>query len=240
MWDILHFHRAVPMVAIERQIAIPEVAEARLRADPKPGWYPILLKAFALAAARVPELRQSLLTFPYTRLYEHASSVATVTVERELDGEPTVFVIQIREPEAAPLTKIDARLKWVKTAPLCDIAEFRRWQLLMRFPRPLRRLLWWLGLRVSGLWRQKYWGTFAATSIVSAGATVLVPVCPLTSLFTFGPVGSDGSLLLRLAFDHRVLDGVAGARMLVETENALRNEILAELRALVPSLRLAV
>lgn len=238
--DIMHFSRSVPQVAVERELVIPDVAAARLAASPKPGWYPVLLKAFGLAARKVPDLRRSLLSFPYTRLYEHACSVASVTVERELDGEPAVLIFQVRRPESTPLAEIDAKFRRVKSAPLEDVGEFRRQLLLSRLPRPIRRALWWLGLRVSGSWRQKYCGTFAASSVVGAGGTLIAPLCPLTTVFTFGPVRDDGSVLVRLAFDHRVLDGATAARALVEAENALRGEVLSELRSLARPLRAAV
>jgi len=238
--DLMYFSRSVPQVAVERAVRIPEVAAARDAADPKPGWYPVLLKAVALAAAAVPDLRRSYLSFPYVRLYEHACSVAAVAVERELDGEPAVLVFQVRQPEATPLGAIDARFRRAKSAPLAAVAEFRRFLLLSRLPRPLRRFVWWLGLRVSGGWRQKFWGTFGATSVATAGGTLVAPIAPLSVVFTFGPVAADGSVLLRLVFDHRAMDGVAAARGLVETENALRGPILAELRALARPLRAAV
>lgn len=230
--DLMHFSRSVPQVAVEREARIPEVAAARLAADPKPGWYPVLLKAFALAAAKVPDLRRSLLTFPYPRLYEHACSVAAVSVEREVDGEPAVLAFHVRRPESTPLPEIDARFRRAKTAPLAELGEFRRMLRLSRLPRPVRRLVWWAGLRASGSWRQKYWGTFGVTSLASAGGTVLASLCPLTATFTFGPVAPDGAVLLRVTFDHRVLDGMAATRGLVEAENALRGPVLAELREL--------
>jgi hypothetical protein len=228
----MHFARSVPHVAVEREISVPEVALARRAVSPRPGWYPVLLKAFAVAASRIPDLRRSLLTFPYPRLYEHACSVAAIAVEREVDGEPVVLAFHVRQPEILPLPRIDAVFNRAKSAPLEDVAEFRRIRLLLRLPRPVRRLIWWLGLRTSGSWRQKYWGTFGTSSVVSAGGTGLFPISPLTSVFTFGPVKPDGSLLLRLMFDHRVLDGVAAARGLAETENALRTVVLGELRSL--------
>lgn len=236
----MHFSRSVPVVAVERTISIPEVAAARAGADPRPGWYPVLLKAFALAAAETPALRRSLLTFPYPRLYEHACSVAAVMVEREIGGEPTVLAYLIRRPEAMPLPEIDAQFRRAKTAPVEEVADFRRMLLHARLPRPMRRLVWWLGLRVSGPWRQKYWGTFAATSVVSAGATVLGAVAPNSVVFTFSPVAPDGSVVLRLWMDHRVLDGATAARGLVSTEAALRGPVRAELRALARPLRAAV
>lgn len=237
--DIMHFSRSVPQVTVERVISIPDVVAARDVASPKPGWYSVLLKGFALASMQIPDLRRSLLTFPTTRLYEHACTVASIAVERELDGEPAVLPVQIRRPESTPLVEIDARINRVKTAPLSEVAEFRRLMLQSRWPRPIRRLVWWAGLRASGDWRQKYWGTFGTSSVVTAGGTLHAPLCPLSVVFTFGPVSADGEVLLRLGFDHRVLDGAAAARGLVETEKALHSVVLPELRALCrPLLRL--
>lgn len=238
--DIMHFSRPVAQVSVEREIRVPEVAAAREAANPRVGWYPILLKAYSLAAAKVPELRRSLLTVPYTRLYEHACSVAAVTVEREVGGEPVVLTVLLRSPESKPLTEIDARLRWAKTAPVGDVPDFRRTLLHHRFPRPARRLLMWLGLRASGSWRQRFAGTFGSSSVVTAGACTLFARCPLTTMFTFTPLRPDGTMTLRLGFDHRVVDGGPTCRGLVETEAALRGEILAELRALAPAPRLAV
>ena len=103
MADILYFCRSVPMAAVEREVTIPDVAEAREAANPKPGWYPVFLKAFALAAMKVPELRRSLLTFPYNRLYEHACTVAAITIERTIEGEPVVLPFLLRCPESKSL-----------------------------------------------------------------------------------------------------------------------------------------
>lgn len=236
----MHFSRSVPQVTVERIARIPDVLAARNVAYPKPGWYPILLKAYALAAMRVPDLRRSLLTVPFARLHEHACTVASVAVEREVEGEPAVLAFHIRTPESLPLAEIEAKFRRAKSAPLQEVAEFRRMLLLAKLPRPIRRFIWWLGLRASGSWRQKYWGTFGSSSALTGGATLISPLCPLTTVFTFGPVAPDGSVLLRLGFDHRVLDGMAAARGLAETEAALHGEMLHELRSLAFPLRIAV
>jgi hypothetical protein len=152
--DWLHFCRPAAVIALERRVCFPEVAAARLAAGPRPGWYAVLLKAYGLAAVAVPDLRRSLLTFPYTRVFEHASSTALVTVERELDGFPAVFTYPLRRPEAKSLPEIDAELARLKTVPLDEDRAFRRALTLLRLPRPLRRAVMWLGLNVRGSWRQ--------------------------------------------------------------------------------------
>jgi hypothetical protein len=188
----------------------------------------------------VPDLRRSLFTFPFTHLHEHACTVAAVSAERHLPDGPAVLVFHVRQPESTPLTGIDAKFRRAKTAPVEELGEFRRLLRLARLPLPLRRLAWWLALRVVPRWREKYCGTFGATSTVSAGGTLVNPIAPMSAVFTFGPVGDDGSVLLRLVFDHRVMDGVAAARGLVETEAALRGPVLAELRSIARPLRTAV
>jgi hypothetical protein len=238
--DILHLARGIPLVKVERQISIPEVAEARDLAAPKPGWYPVLLKSFALACMRLPELRRSVLTVPYTRLYQHACTVASVTIEREIDGEPAVFFFHVREPERKPLSQIHDRFQRVKTEPLEKVPDFRRSLSLLRFPRPIRRFIQNVGMFWGGPWREKYGGTFAASSTLAAGATLTLPCTPLSSVFTFDEVKPDGRMTLHLAWDHRVFDGMTAARGLVETERMLRGPILAELHSLARPARLAV
>lgn len=238
--DILHFGNGIPRVTVERTFRLPEVAAARRVAEPRPGWYPVLLKSFALAAMAVPELRRSLSTFPTVRLHQHACNVAALTAERQLPDGPAVLIFHIRCPEILPLPELQARFEQARSAPIQSMGDYRRLLRINRLPLPLRRLVWWIGLRFSARWREKYFGTFGATSVVSAGGSIITPIAPLPVIWTFGPVDDHGTVVVRLTFDHRVLDGVAAARGLVEAERALVGPILAELRSLARPLRTAV
>ena len=229
--DVMHFSRNVPLVTMQRRIQIPNVIAARSQLQQQPGWYAILLKAYALAAQTVPELRRSLLTFPTMRIYEHACTVAAVTMERDHDGESTVFIFQIRQPDLKSLTDLDAILKQTKQKDVWNVAAFRRALRLSRWPTPIRRFIWWLALRVSPRWREKYFGTFTASSTVSSGAETVTALTPLSSYFTFGAV-DDSGVTLRLLFDHRVTDAAPVSRFLVEMERRLNSDILTELQTL--------
>jgi len=55
----------------------------------------------------------------------------------------------------------------------------------------------------------------------------LIPL--LTAMIHYGLFDEAGGLDMRLALDHRVLDGVTAARVLVEFERTLQTDILAEL-----------
>lgn len=228
----MHFSRSVPLVVVERTADVSRVATARSACPVKPGWYALFLKAFGLAALEQPALRRSWLSVPWVRLHEHACSVAAVSVERDIDGEPVVFIFQIKAPEETPLLEIDQRIQRMKESPLHEVAAFRRVIRLARWPRPLRRLVWWLGLRVRGRWRERYFGTFASGNIANIGAEIRYAPTPLTSYFTFGSVSPDGRVSLRLFFDHRVTDAAPAARFLVRLEQALNTEILHELQQL--------
>jgi hypothetical protein len=230
--DWLHFCRSTSTIALERTIRMPEVAAARMAAEPRPGWFAVLLKAYGLAAVAVPDLRRSLLTFPTARLYEHAFSTALVTVERDLDGDPAVFTYPLKSPESKSLTEIDAELASLKTVPLDEVRAFRRALTLLRLPRPLRRAVMWLGLYARGSWRQRHFGTFTASNVAPAGADLVHGLTMLTSFLSPAAVAADGTTILRLFVDHRVVDGAPAARGLVAMEDALRGPILAELRAL--------
>ncbi|WP_145238486.1 hypothetical protein [Urbifossiella limnaea] len=53
--DWLHFCRTATVITLERRIHVPEVAAARLAADPRPGWFAAVLKAYSSAAQEVPD-----------------------------------------------------------------------------------------------------------------------------------------------------------------------------------------
>jgi pyruvate/2-oxoglutarate dehydrogenase complex dihydrolipoamide acyltransferase (E2) component len=52
----------------------------------------------------------------------------------------------------------------------------------------------------------------------------------LTTTLSYGQFAPDGSIDVRLFFDHRVMDGADPSAALVELERMLRGPILAELR----------
>ena len=72
-------------------------------------------------------------------------------------------------------------------------------------------------------------GTFGVTSVASHGAGVLCLIPLLTSMLHYGLFDKAGMLDMRLALDHRVMDGVTAARVLVEFERTLNGDILNEL-----------
>lgn len=230
--DLMHFVSRVPTVPVERKMNLAEVAAARERAAPKPSWCALFTKAWGMACAAHAPLRRVYLGFPYERLYQHPHPVASVAVERPYGDENGVFFAQINSPEKQALAELDQRLKWFKDRPLGSSAVMRRQLLVARLPRPLRRMLWWLGLNVDGRLRVRMFGTYGVSVYSGLGASSLHPPTLGGSTITYGVIGPDGGVDVRVSYDHRVLDGADVARALATLESCLKHEILAELRYL--------
>jgi hypothetical protein len=229
--DLVHFARKVPSVPVERRMHLAGVAAARARGNERPSWCAIFTKAYAILAARRPELRTAYLSFPRPHLYEHFTNVASIAVERPIAGEDCVLFGHIRSPEAVPLTELNARLAHFKDAPIQEVGSFRHALRLSRLPRPARRLAWWIALNW-GRKRAHYLGTFGVSVYASLGAASLHPLSPLTTTLNYGVLEPDGSVDVRLIYDHRVLDGAHVARALADLEHILADEICRELRSL--------
>jgi hypothetical protein len=122
-------------------------------------------------------------------------------------------------------------LTWYKHQPLEKVGIYRQALRVSRAPRPIRRLLWWSTLNISGFKRAKRFGTFGLTSYGALGAESLHPISPLTTTLTFGPISPEGDVVIKLIYDHRVLDGAYIARRLRDIEGALNGAILHELRS---------
>jgi hypothetical protein len=230
MGDFLHFAAKVPSVPVERRINLGPLLALRELASPKPSWCSIFTKAWGFACAAHPPLRRAYVSFPWPRLYQHPINVATIAVERPYGGEDAVFFILITRPEARSLEEIDKRVKWFKDRPLDSAAVLVRQLKLARLPRPLRRLLWWGALNLSGRQRARFLGTFGVTAYGGLGAMSLHPRGLLTSTLNYGVIEPNGEVIVRATYDHRTLDGGTVARALADLERFLLNEIAAELR----------
>jgi hypothetical protein len=203
---------------------------ARRLWDPRPFWSAIMLKGFALVAADMPALRRSYIRFPWAHFYEHRTSVATLTVDREHEGEAVVAFAHTRSPETWPLAALDARLRHCKEAPAASLPSFRRTLRLATLPWPLQRFAIWLGLHASGRLRERFCGTFGLTSTAGLGAGLENVHSGLTATLHYGQFDANGGVDMRLTFDHRVFDGATAARALAAMEDTLRGPLLEELR----------
>jgi hypothetical protein len=230
--DLLAFARKVPSVPMQRRMHLGDLVAARQSHTPRISWCAIFLKAYSIVAAKRPELRRAYLPFPWPHLYEHPTNVATFSLERNYQGEEGVFFAHVPRPERFSLTELDALVRHFKAAPVDEIESFQRALRLSRLPLPVRRLVWWLGLSVDGMRRAAFFGTFAVSAVASLGAAGLHILSPLTTTLNYGTFDASGAIDVRLAYDHRVLDGANVARAMAALEEVLRGQILDELSKL--------
>ncbi len=228
--DLMYFAAGVPTVPVQRRMALGPLVAARRAAPLRPSWTAVFTKAFALTAAEFPELRRAYCKFPWPHLYEYPASVAAVTVERDYHGEKAVFTVRIKDPASLTLAEIADRIRRGTETPVEQVKDFRRALRVSGLPRPVRRLLWWLGLNI-GRQRANYFGTFGVSVYSALGAESLHPLSPLTATLNYGVIAVDGTVEVRLIYDHRVLDGATVARALARLEAVLNDELLAELRS---------
>lgn len=228
--EFLRQSRAVPLVSIRREFALPGLAAVRAASSPRVSWAALFAKAYALAARRHPALRRSWTTFPFGRIYEHPDSACVVLVEREWEGEDVILGGKIRGPEDASLADLDRHIQKFQTAPVMTVSEFRQTLRLGRCPGLLRRFLMWSSLHWSGHTRSKRFGTFLVSSLGNFGCEAGDLKAPLTGYLNYGPIDADGRVTVSLTFDHRVLDGRQAARALVDMESFMNTVLVAEIR----------
>ena len=228
--DLVHFARQIPSTPVSRPMDVSALTVPRDTHPARPSWAVLFMKAYALVGADHPPLRRALLEFPWPRLYEHPWMNCALAIERSIQEEQGVFVALFRAPEQQTLGQLQEALAVYKSQPVEDVGVYRRAMCVSRGPTPVRRLLWWSTLHISGYKRAKRFGTFGLTSYGALGAESLHPISPLTTTMTYGPISPAGQVIVKLIYDHRVLDGAYIARRLRDIEDTLHGPILDELR----------
>ena len=115
--DVLAMAAAVPSIPVQRRMNLGAVAAARQVAG-RPGWPAVFLKAYGAVARQTPALRRAYIQLPWPHLVEYPTSVASVAVEREYEGEPAVFFARIWEPANHSLADLDDLVRGFTKQPL--------------------------------------------------------------------------------------------------------------------------
>jgi hypothetical protein len=221
-----------PTVPVQRVMDLSSLVAARDALTDRPAWVAIFAKAYALLSDEMPILRRAYVKLPTPRFYEYPVTTASIVVERDFGSEMAVLTLLIRDPANLPVEELSRRIRHAKTAPVEEIKSFKRMLDLARWPTPIRRMIWWLGLNI-GRQRGNYFGSFGVTVYSGLGAESLHPLSPLTATMNWGVIGEDGKVAVRIMYDHRVMDGSEIARTLERLEAKLAGALVDELRALV-------
>ena len=116
------------------------------------------------------------------------------------------------------------------TDPVESVPMFRKLLRIVRYPWPLRRLIWLAGLNL-GRQRANYVGSFGITSVSAMGPGELHAISPGPYLVTYGEARADRTIEVVIRWDHRVTDAARIAATLTRLEQVLNAEIAAEMRA---------
>ena len=228
--DVLHYHAKVPTCAHDRNCNVSRIDAVRQGAPQRISWAVLFIKAFALTAARYPEMRQSWFNWPLAHLYQHPHSIAMVATHREYRGDAWLFWSRFRRPEDRSLVELQRELDRYLTEPVEK--AFKRQLQFSALPTLARRLLWWWNLNVSGQTRAKRTGTFFLTTLAGFGAEIQHPPAFLTANLTYGPIDERGRTRVTVAYDHRLMDGRLVARFLADLEESLNGPVADELESL--------
>lgn len=229
--DLMRFSIRVPRVTVQRRMNLGPLQQARMAQTDRSSWTVLFLKGYALLARETPELRRAYVKLPRPHLFEYPASIASLAHEREHEGERVVLLSTIKGPEYRAIPELEASMRAARTRPVLEVNEFRRALKMARAPAPVRWLLMWLGLNLARQ-RARFFGTFQLSVYSGLGAESLNPLTPLTTLLNYGPIGEDGSVTVRIHYDHRVMDGANVARALVRFEEILNGVVADEVRDL--------
>lgn len=232
--DYMWAASGVARVDVTRRVAFREPTIARSELREPPSWTAIFVKAFAIVAAEIPELRRVYLKLPWPHLYEYADSTASVLQERQIMGDTGLLPLRFRQPDAVPLGELSEMIRRAADAPIEEARLYRNLILLARLPLVLRRLVWGVGLNIPRL-RRNALGTYGVSSVARWETELGTTRSPLPCLLSYGPADADGRVDVRLNFDHRIFDGALAGRVLTRLEEVLNSSILDELRGLAGS-----
>ena len=130
-------------------------------------------------------------------------------------------------PDARPYVVISRPV--AGTAPAGSVAAFRRSLLISRFPLPLRRLIWWIGLNI-GRQRGNHFGNLGVTSVSAFGPGELHALSPGPFILSYGVVDTDHRVDVVIRWDHNVTDAAQIAALLTRLERVLNGAIAAEVK----------
>jgi hypothetical protein len=228
--DLMHASKQVPFVSLRRTIDVRPLIEARAASAQPAGWAAIFAKAFCLVARDEPVLRTLYLKWPWPHFYELPRSVGMVAIARHEDGQDCVLPQKVSAADELPLAEVDALIRHAKTAAVDDVPAFRKILRATRWPLPMRRLIWMVGLNF-GRQRANYFGSFGITSVAAYGAGELHALSPGPFIVSYGVVGPDRTIDVVIRWDHRVTDAALIAKALTRLEQVLNTAIAGELLA---------
>ncbi|MCE2885641.1 MAG: hypothetical protein LW806_12180 [Planctomycetaceae bacterium] len=228
--DVAMLALRIPLFPVERTLDLCAVAEMRRNCPRHIGWAAIFIKAYALVAREIPELRSWIAGRIRTRLATSSHSTATLAVHRGDLGADRLFLPRIVRPEELTLCEIQDLIHQYTTRAPKDV--FARQLELEMLPGLLRRAVLRWNMYTASPRRTARIGTFSVSSLAGFAATNRLHPTICTTSLSYGPLDAEGRCLTTILADHRVLDGAKVAFALARLEYVLQSAIVAELAAI--------
>ncbi len=228
--DYMWAASGIARVDVTRRVAFHDLITIRGGLRDPPSWTAIFVKAFAIIAAEIPELRRVYMTLPWPHLYEYADSTVVILQERQIMDDTGVLPLRFYKPDAIPLGKLSEMIRCAAVARIEESSFYRKLIAVARLPLFIRRMVWGLCLNIPRLRREL--GTYGISSVARLQTELGTSRTPLPCLLSYGPADPHGNVTVRLSFDHRIFDGALAGRGLSRLDQVLNSSILEELREL--------
>ncbi|WP_342359652.1 hypothetical protein [Terrarubrum flagellatum] len=229
--DLSYFARRTPIGVIRRKVNIAPAIAARKASPARIPWTVLFAKAFSLAAQNEPELRRTYALLPWPHLHQLDISVASIMIERVIDGERVVLPARIKNPAERSLTELATALDEFVTKPIEEIDHLDTILMVSKWPLLIRRLLWFFAFNI-GRMRPNFFGTFGMSVLGHKSANINFPVSPVTSFLSYGPFEPNGDVEITMSFDHRTFDGALIAETMGVIAEKLNGPLAEELASL--------
>jgi len=188
----------------------------------------VLMKAIGLAQQNHPLSRTELTNFGQSVLFNDI--VGGITVEREVDGQPTVFFGEVDSPHILSIPEIAGAIKEYTEIAIADCAPFALQEKFSGLPWFLRRWVLELGKAFPFLRLQCQKATFGLTTLGKHGIGFLCSPCICTSTFGVGTIEErvvvrDNNvkvsplMTVSFNFDQRIIDVNSAASFLSEVRD---------------------
>lgn len=231
--DIIWMAQKMPLASGYCNIDVREVTELRRKAKPRISWNTILMKAYAMVAAEMPELRSCYVPFPWPHMYVHETNVCMLTVARKYQETDQLLFARISDPEKQPLGELEAKLESFRRDPVDGFRQFRHQIQFAKTPFFLRRFVWWLIFGWCPRKKSRNMGTFGMSLSHFKGVRSLQLLAPGTGSLGVDLMPKNGVSLVSFTFDHRVMDGLVVVEVLDKVQKAIKGPIRDELRKMV-------
>ena len=231
--DIVNIAQKMPIAPLMREFDLERIGQLRAQFRPRISWTVLFLKAYGIVSERNPILRQVYTPLPFPHIYTHPKNVALVTITRGVDGESRLYFARFHRPEERSLVQLQEQYEEFRRAPIDQLRQFKRQDLLSSMPWFVRKAVWFLLTHFWPSKRAANIGTYGLSLSGFRGNLGTFHLGPNTTTLGYELFPRKGRNRVILTFDHRILDGKPVSDILTDLQRAFANEIAQELEALV-------